>query len=327
MEARLRHDFGRVRVHTDARGAESARAVQALGYTVGRDIVFGAGQYRPETNEGRKLLAHELTHTIQQEAAGPSENVTLMRQTAQSPTPSIPHLSIVAQLPAPAECSASALDPFAQQPADLQNVLRRSFQDAPGWFAQLRDQKQTWVLASIYTRLCRFGLWSFVRTVNGIKPGEREFLGLQVAGSTPSVSFTTDDARGLVTALLNTYQFCVDSPIGGSQHPGQASLREVSQSDSLHVAVGPADHFDAHIDRYAPAAGGGGGECEYGPEATAAHLGRELIPSKVRSLTHIPGLEVFPEEVESPLAKRAFPPGAEELAPTAVGITFRFGSR
>jgi hypothetical protein len=66
MEPRLGQDFSRVRVHTDNRAAESAAAVSALAYTLGRDIVFGSGQYTPETSAGRKLLAHELTHVIQQ---------------------------------------------------------------------------------------------------------------------------------------------------------------------------------------------------------------------------------------------------------------------
>ncbi len=60
-------DFGRVRVHTDARAATSARAVNALAYTVGADIVFGEGQYAPHSASGRWLLAHELTHVVQQQ--------------------------------------------------------------------------------------------------------------------------------------------------------------------------------------------------------------------------------------------------------------------
>jgi hypothetical protein len=58
-----------VRVHTDARAAESAQAVNALAYTVGCDVVFGAGQYAPSTSNGRQLLAHELTHVVQQRAS------------------------------------------------------------------------------------------------------------------------------------------------------------------------------------------------------------------------------------------------------------------
>jgi outer membrane protein OmpA-like peptidoglycan-associated protein len=54
-----------VRIHTDERAAESARAVNALAYTVGNHVAFGAGQYAPDTRTGRRLLAHELTHTMQ----------------------------------------------------------------------------------------------------------------------------------------------------------------------------------------------------------------------------------------------------------------------
>src|SRR5829696_8406704 len=65
MEPRFGHDFGRVRVHTDTKAAESAQAVNALAYTVGHDVVFGADQYAPRTSEGRRLLAHELVHVVQ----------------------------------------------------------------------------------------------------------------------------------------------------------------------------------------------------------------------------------------------------------------------
>ena len=70
MEMRFARDFGRVRVHTNAQANESARAVNALAYTVGHDVVFGIGRYSPQTNEGRRLMAHELTHVVQQEDSG-----------------------------------------------------------------------------------------------------------------------------------------------------------------------------------------------------------------------------------------------------------------
>src|SRR5215217_1849299 len=66
MEPRFGQDFGRVRVHTDARAAEAVQAVDALAYTVGKDVVFGAGQYAPDASMGSQLLAHELTHVLQQ---------------------------------------------------------------------------------------------------------------------------------------------------------------------------------------------------------------------------------------------------------------------
>jgi hypothetical protein len=69
MEERFGHDFSQVRVHTDARAAESALAVDAMAYTVGWDMVFAAGQFAPDSHEGRKLIAHELTHVVQQQSA------------------------------------------------------------------------------------------------------------------------------------------------------------------------------------------------------------------------------------------------------------------
>ncbi len=66
MERRFSHDFSQVRVHTDATAARSASEVQARAYTVGSHIAFAAGQYQPATDRGNHLLAHELTHVVQQ---------------------------------------------------------------------------------------------------------------------------------------------------------------------------------------------------------------------------------------------------------------------
>jgi hypothetical protein len=66
MESRFGQDFSGVRVHTDSSAAQSARDVNAHAFTVGNNVVFGPGEFAPRTNEGRKLLAHELTHVVQQ---------------------------------------------------------------------------------------------------------------------------------------------------------------------------------------------------------------------------------------------------------------------
>lgn len=63
---RMGQDFSGVRIHTDAEAARSAKSLRAQAYTVGGNIVFAEGKYNPETSEGKKLLAHELTHVIQQ---------------------------------------------------------------------------------------------------------------------------------------------------------------------------------------------------------------------------------------------------------------------
>jgi hypothetical protein len=69
MRSLFDHDFGDVRIHTDDRSAESARMVHARAYTVGRDVVFASGQYSPGSGAGRRLLAHELAHIVQQRGA------------------------------------------------------------------------------------------------------------------------------------------------------------------------------------------------------------------------------------------------------------------
>jgi hypothetical protein len=76
MESRFGHDFSRVRVHDDTRAAESASAVAARAYTVGEHMVFGAGMYAPGSADGRRLLAHELTHVVQQSGATQAAAVT-----------------------------------------------------------------------------------------------------------------------------------------------------------------------------------------------------------------------------------------------------------
>ena len=70
FEARFAHDFSQVRVHHGATAEQSASAIGAHAYTVGRHIVFGRGQYAPATASGQRLLAHELTHVVQQSRGG-----------------------------------------------------------------------------------------------------------------------------------------------------------------------------------------------------------------------------------------------------------------
>ena len=77
MEPRFGLDFGGVRVHTEPRAAESARAVNAVAYTVGNSIVFDSGYFSPGTDRGKQILAHELTHVAQQ--AQPATGIRLAR--------------------------------------------------------------------------------------------------------------------------------------------------------------------------------------------------------------------------------------------------------
>ena len=83
MEQRFGHDFSRVRVHCGDAAEQSAREVNAQAYTVGQNIVFGGGRFAPQTHEGRRLIAHELTHVAQQASRGPASKAVPVIQRQQ----------------------------------------------------------------------------------------------------------------------------------------------------------------------------------------------------------------------------------------------------
>jgi hypothetical protein len=87
METAFGHDFSQVRVHTGDAASRSARAVNASAFTVGSDVVFGAGRYAPGTRDGSRLIAHELTHVVQNSAASANSASVLSRDVEVPPAP------------------------------------------------------------------------------------------------------------------------------------------------------------------------------------------------------------------------------------------------
>ncbi len=104
MQPRLGVDLGAVRIHRDPWAAESAREVQALAYTVGPNVVFAGGLYAPGTSAGRRLLAHELVHTIQQgatRASSPDSDVSVTHRADE------PMIARVSAAMCSSDCTAS----------------------------------------------------------------------------------------------------------------------------------------------------------------------------------------------------------------------------
>jgi hypothetical protein len=102
MEPRFGHNFAQIRIHTDARAAESARAVHARAYTVGNHIVLGEGEFAGHTGDGGRLLAHELTHAVQQRSVAESGYVqrTCGQDVKQLPTSTCPVAVVAGGRPA-----------------------------------------------------------------------------------------------------------------------------------------------------------------------------------------------------------------------------------
>lgn len=109
FEPRFGQDFSDVRVHSDAQAGRAASSINALAYTKGSHVVFGEGQYRPGTNSGRTLIAHELAHVVQQGGSGPSSGSsgvsgpTISRST-ENDLPSIQRMGNLSQRPANLLC-------------------------------------------------------------------------------------------------------------------------------------------------------------------------------------------------------------------------------
>jgi hypothetical protein len=97
MEGRFGHNFEDVRVHADTTAADSAQALNARAYTLGQDIVFGGGQYAPGTSEGQHLIAHELTHVVQQGAEPASTPMASSLEVSQPGDPFEREADAVAQ--------------------------------------------------------------------------------------------------------------------------------------------------------------------------------------------------------------------------------------
>ena len=118
MEPRFAHDFGNVRVHTDSEAAASARSIHARAYTVGSNVVFGQGEFRPRTDEGQSLIAHELAHVMQNDTAS-----TIEPRMSQDGEPSEQAAHQVAQFTPSAQRPAglaaqSSVPALQRQPAD-----------------------------------------------------------------------------------------------------------------------------------------------------------------------------------------------------------------
>jgi hypothetical protein len=129
FEPRFGVDFSAVQVHTDARAVQLARSVDARAFTIGSDVVFGEGAYSLGTTEGRSLLAHELTHVVQQNALIPIQQARPSHSTLSMP---------VIQRQLPAVMPTLSVSPMIQRAHELDTSTATSFATASGNFFRYR---------------------------------------------------------------------------------------------------------------------------------------------------------------------------------------------
>lgn len=254
MEPRFGHDFSQVRVHTDARAAESARTVNALAYTVGRDVVFGKGQYVPTTIAGQRLLAHELTHVVQQGGSAyfnpTEEHHYIQRQVAST--------------------SGTSRTPWDDLPANARQAIDNTY------FNEKLDRESQSAFRSVYSALVTEGLWDDVGRVDKVFP--KNVRGIEASSK-----------GGLAGKLLSNPHFCRDTGIGGSQHGGAVMWRQVVQAgtEGLHVGISGRNRMVAHLDVLAPV---GGRE----PDGRCRYSAPHILPHVLRDLAGWRNLEFLP---------------------------------
>lgn len=249
MEPRFGHNFGQVRVHTDEEAAASARSVRALAFTVGSDIVFATGQYSPGTRSGRRLLAHELTHVVQQTDSPAIAQREPDPQTSQTPAPA-------SATPPALDTTLSPGSPYAGLPPELLDTLRTSFVertdanknlDNAFWagpttsFEEALNRISTLDIATlveVYQRAKAVGIWTYIHSIRNVW-----------TGTSRGFEFNSPFVNELSAALQQSEHFCKDTMIGEALHAGSCWRETVDGTPGLHVCLGsgvPGIHIDMH---------------------------------------------------------------------------------
>jgi len=130
FEPKFGYDFSRVKIHTDARAGDTAKRMNALAYTMGPHIVFAPGQFAPYSHEGKKLLAHELTHVVQQSAT--TRLLGIASTFATNQEGSFPETQL------PVQSLGSTIKIHLQAGSD--NILRHTAADCDRWYEECGDR-------------------------------------------------------------------------------------------------------------------------------------------------------------------------------------------
>jgi len=189
---------------------------------------------------------------------------------------------------------AQATRPYAEQPEGMRKVMSEEL-----WKSLTPVQRGS--LANIYNTMEKNGLWQHVAAVNGVKDlpePDAHIAGIpgsfSVDGNSGGFNFTTHDADTLYQGLFSA-GFGQDVGIEGAAHPGQASMRESSSGqhtrdmaapDGLHIAIGPGNHFDAHVDKVSPTNAAQAGHTDMDLHRGWVHHTTELYPEAVRGGVH-----------------------------------------
>lgn len=251
MEPLFGYDFSSVRVHIDRQAAQSAQAVNALAYTVGRDVVFRTGQYVPGTIEGKRLLAHELTHVVQQRSSATQVRTKIGQPRDVYEQEADRMAEQVAQPQAyPSE------RPGMSTTKDTQGVVRLKLAPAPPvpeWY-QLPDLAQTDLMARGYTQAWFEGKPPEVRlTVLNLYVKLKgmslwDFVGSEHSTGLGTLVFANPNIDDFKKTLTDREDFT--SPEKSEEEWSSREMRVSGQLHFKHFKGWPKTVVEAHIDQH-----------------------------------------------------------------------------
>jgi hypothetical protein len=237
MEPRFGADFSGVRLHSDSQSAQLNRALSAQAFTHGQDIFLGEGKDNLTSEDGKRLLAHELTHVVQQGGI-------LQRQ----PEKSADHLSLTNWNSLPKEAQGvleySFLTRHEDKSKNISEWIWRNHPTAAQCFEMNLSSAHKSAFINVYKALSERGYWLWVERVSEIYPGKVQ-----------GIYFMPDDREGLVSILNASSKTCHDKwPGGGMLSLSPTKWREVAPAGTpgLHFTVPSSGLCNAHIDRISP---------------------------------------------------------------------------
>jgi hypothetical protein len=230
-EPRFGYDFSGVRVHADRHAAESARAVNALAYTVGQDVVFGSGRYAPGISAGRRLLAHELAHVVQQSGRTNGPPV-LQRQegpgAGREQAGPLPPLTIpgtgISLFPSPLRLQ-SLLGQRLQVPASLRLTNALGLGPGPSFIADISPQ----MLMLHLLQSIDLHAWTRPGTPPGLESDPASQARISLINPTVTFDTTTGTLRGRGTLSIGSdYPLTVKPPTDVSVEFASSQLGQFS---------------------------------------------------------------------------------------------------
>jgi Domain of unknown function (DUF4157) len=218
FERRFAHDFGHVRVHSDAQAADSARAIDALAYTAGHHVVFGGGALAPHTAAGRRLLAHELVHVVQQRAVAANEPLAVSAPDDAREREADRLSDAFARGAQMLDVAGTSGGPaILRQPAAAPAARSDIVDDAASWLAAMADYVQT----------LRESAALALRTTPGSAAGPRAYhniLSEEILGRLLDNTISVFEAQRSDNPMIN---FPAESP--QQTHLGEAFARAIEQ--------------------------------------------------------------------------------------------------